>query len=291
MSTTLLGDELERVFGTTDLYKLFCVERDASQEDLKKAFRRQALRYHPDKAGSDPEATTKFQLISRAHKFLCSPSRRKSYDRTGVIDDEDLPSDPDFSWEEYWHELFPALTEEDIANFSSSYKGSEEEDEDLKTAYRQHEGDLKAIFSFVPLSDPLSDLDRFRAKIEAWIAAGEVGDYPAFRDKKKEKLLLQQAKKEAKQAAKAKAAAKASATRGKKTKGKSGTRNSGSDGGEDLALMIMRRQQERKKAFADLEHRYTKGKKLQDMPSEDEFARIQAELEANRSKRAKKRTK
>lgn len=72
-----LAEDLEQVFGTCDLYALFKVDKDAAQSKLKKAYRRQALQFHPDKALDDPDATNKFQLISRAYAFLSSPSRRK----------------------------------------------------------------------------------------------------------------------------------------------------------------------------------------------------------------------
>ena len=63
-------------------------------------------------------------------------------------------------------------------------------------------------------------------------------------------------------------------------------------GGVDLASAILKRQKERRQQFADLEQRYTKGRKRSEheMPSEEEFARIQAKLEANRSSKAKSGT-
>jgi len=64
---------------TTKFYKELGVEKDASESDIKKAYRKLALKNHPDKGG-DPE---KFKSIIRAYEVLSDPEKRKSYDQYG----------------------------------------------------------------------------------------------------------------------------------------------------------------------------------------------------------------
>ena len=52
-------------------------------------------------------------------------------------------------WNDYWRLLFPKITVEDINSFAQKYKNSDEEAEDLKKAYLQHEGDMDKIMEEV----------------------------------------------------------------------------------------------------------------------------------------------
>ncbi|MCL5006839.1 MAG: J domain-containing protein [Patescibacteria group bacterium] len=63
-----------------DYYEILGVARDASAEDIKKAFRRLAHKYHPDKNGGNAE---KFKEINEAYQILSNPDKRKQYDRFG----------------------------------------------------------------------------------------------------------------------------------------------------------------------------------------------------------------
>lgn len=63
-------------------YDLLGVARDASEDDIKKAYRRAALKYHPDH-NKDPNAEEKFKAISEAYEVLIDPQKRSMYDLTG----------------------------------------------------------------------------------------------------------------------------------------------------------------------------------------------------------------
>jgi len=65
-----------------DYYKILGVSKDASEEDIKKAYRRLALQYHPDKNKS-PEAEEKFKEINEAYEVLSDPEKRRIYDQFG----------------------------------------------------------------------------------------------------------------------------------------------------------------------------------------------------------------
>jgi len=66
----------------TDYYKLLGVAKDASEADIKKAFRKLAMQYHPDR-NQTPEAEEKFKEINEAYAVLSDPEKRKQYDQFG----------------------------------------------------------------------------------------------------------------------------------------------------------------------------------------------------------------
>ena len=68
---------------TKDYYKILGVSKDASQEEIKKAFRKLALKYHPDKNKGNKEAEEKFKEINEAYAVLSDPKKRKEYDAFG----------------------------------------------------------------------------------------------------------------------------------------------------------------------------------------------------------------
>ncbi len=66
-----------------DYYEVLSVERDADSGTIKKAYRRLAMRYHPDRNPDDAEAEEKFKEASEAYEVLCDAERRQVYDRFG----------------------------------------------------------------------------------------------------------------------------------------------------------------------------------------------------------------
>src|SRR5215211_1502728 len=68
----------------TDYYKVLGVDRKASQEDIKKAYRKLARKYHPD-ANKEAGAEDRFKRISEAYDTLSDPDKRKRYDRGGSL--------------------------------------------------------------------------------------------------------------------------------------------------------------------------------------------------------------
>src|SRR6185312_2026645 len=66
-----------------DYYKTLGIPKNASQEDIKKAYRKLARKYHPDVNPNDTEAHKKFQQINEANEVLSDPEKRKKYDAYG----------------------------------------------------------------------------------------------------------------------------------------------------------------------------------------------------------------
>ena len=67
------------------LYELMGLEKAATHEEIKKAYRRLALKFHPDKNPDNPEAVEKFKEISHAHTVLIDTTRRQIYDEYGSM--------------------------------------------------------------------------------------------------------------------------------------------------------------------------------------------------------------
>jgi len=73
----------ETMAAKRDYYDILGVERNASAEEIKKAYRRTAIKYHPDKNPGDKEAEEKFKEAAEAYEVLSNPDKRARYDRFG----------------------------------------------------------------------------------------------------------------------------------------------------------------------------------------------------------------
>lgn len=67
-----------------DYYQVLGVSRDASEADIKKAYRRLAMEYHPDRNNGDKAAEEKFKALTEAYEVLRDPEKRAAYDRYGA---------------------------------------------------------------------------------------------------------------------------------------------------------------------------------------------------------------
>jgi len=71
------------VSGKRDYYEVLNVEKSASPEEIKRSYRKSALKYHPDRNQGDAEAEEKFKQAAEAYEVLSDPQKRAQYDRFG----------------------------------------------------------------------------------------------------------------------------------------------------------------------------------------------------------------
>src|SRR6202521_4676872 len=78
-----------------DYYEILGVKKSASAEDIRKAFRKLARKYHPDVNPGDKSAEEKFKTLSEANDVLSDPKKRKIYDQLGFYSDNIDPAAAD----------------------------------------------------------------------------------------------------------------------------------------------------------------------------------------------------
>ncbi|KIY70902.1 DnaJ-domain-containing protein [Cylindrobasidium torrendii FP15055 ss-10] len=117
---------------TVDLYAVLETSKDASADDIKKAYRKLALKHHPDKGGD----AARFQQIGFAYTILSTPASRTVYDTTGSTSNS-TPLDPGAGgWDAYFSALFERVTKRALDDMKAAYVGSDEERRDVEHLYR-----------------------------------------------------------------------------------------------------------------------------------------------------------
>jgi molecular chaperone DnaJ len=66
-----------------DLYEILGLKKDAAEPDIKRAYRKMAMEWHPDKHKGDKTAEDKFKEINKAYETLSDPQKRATYDQFG----------------------------------------------------------------------------------------------------------------------------------------------------------------------------------------------------------------
>ncbi|XP_056626610.1 dnaJ homolog subfamily C member 9 [Triplophysa dalaica] len=239
-----LLEQCEDLFKTSDLYKVLGVCKEASDAEIRRGYYKVSLLVHPDRAPDDELATTKFQVLGKVYAVLADRDQRAVYDEQGIVDEESDSLKQDRSWEEHWRRLFPKITQQDILDFEKQYKGSDEEVEDLKRLYLQHEGDMDLIMESA-LCCSHEDEPRVHNILQKAIDAEEVPAYKAFTQEsvKKKNYRKRKADKECKEAEEMQ-------------------KEMGLNSEDSLVAMIKQRQKSKENGFnsliSDLEAKYCK---------------------------------
>ncbi|CAN0887645.1 Chaperone protein dnaJ 6 [Linum grandiflorum] len=163
------------------LYQVLGVENTASQQEIKKAYHKLALRLHPDKNPGDEEANEKFQQLQKVMSILGDEEKRAVYDQTGCVDDADLAGDVAQNLKDFFRTMYKKVTEADIDEFYATYRGSDSESNDLIDLYKKHKGNMNRLFCSMLCSDSKLDSHRFKGIIDEAIAKGEVKETKAYK--------------------------------------------------------------------------------------------------------------
>ncbi|KAL1896159.1 hypothetical protein Sste5346_004902 [Sporothrix stenoceras] len=167
-----------------DPYAVLGLDRAASPttDQVKSAYRKAALRCHPDKVAPEQrdQAHKDFQEVALAYAVLSDPGRRKRYDETGSTAESVVDSDG-FSWSDFYRAAFAdAVNPDAIETFAAKYKKSDEEKGDVLAAYTRYKGNMDGVYESVMLSNVLEDDERFRGIIDEAIAAGDVKSFSKY---------------------------------------------------------------------------------------------------------------
>ncbi|KAM6951271.1 dnaJ homolog subfamily C member 9 [Aplochiton taeniatus] len=181
-----LLEQCRELFGTPSLYDVIGVPKAASEADVRRGYYKTSLQVHPDRVTDDEQATERFQTLGKVYAVLSDKDQRAVYDEQGTVDEESNSLDRDRNWEEYWRLMFPKITLQDILDFEKTYKGSAEEQEDLKRVYQECQGDMTRIME-AALCSSQEDEPRVRELLQGALDSGELPAYAAFTNESAQK--------------------------------------------------------------------------------------------------------
>ncbi|CBZ26305.1 putative chaperone protein DNAj [Leishmania mexicana MHOM/GT/2001/U1103] len=159
------------------LYKILGVPVESSTEDVTRAYRRLALKYHPDR---NPEGVEKFKSISNAYAVLSDPERRAAYDLTGFV--SDFADSSHVMSDEAARQQRSAELADQVRSFFATYAGSAEERADVVRGYEKCNGDFKKMVRGYLLFDNgvEAEVQRLHRLVSTLIEMGNLSRTPAW---------------------------------------------------------------------------------------------------------------
>lgn len=156
------------------LYDVLGVPLDSDTPSITRAYRRLALRYHPDRNNGDPECTEMFKKIGEAYTVLSNDTQRRIYDRTGQLPTGGSANDAEVSTAQRSVEV-----EDQLRDFFTQYRDSPEEKEDFLKQFRETNGNFKKMIFERLLFDnsfPEQEVERlYRLGEQEYMAATAAG--------------------------------------------------------------------------------------------------------------------
>lgn len=112
-----------------DYYKILNIPKNASAEDIKSAYKKQAMLYHPDRGGDANE----FKKVNEAYQILSDPQKKQTYDQFGVTDQ----SQPNFRANDFHNQHFDDLFRNFgfNVNFGNGFQQRVQKNKDIKLSY------------------------------------------------------------------------------------------------------------------------------------------------------------
>ena len=269
-------------------YTVLNVAHTATAAEIRTAYRKLALQWHPDKHQDKEEAHTKFQEIAFAYAILSDETRRKRYDTTGSLEEAE---EGDFDWKEWFSEMWDGIVNGDtIKEFTENYQGnlspetglivgSEEEKADVLQAYEDGEGSVTFIIENI-MACSYEDEPRFIQIVNEAIIDGNAETHPRWKKGTSEKAIKSRKKAAEKEAKEAEELSK--------ELGIKKPVNAMDEG--ELGKLIQQRQQGRMDNLIEkLEAQATSGGKKgkRKEPTEQEFADAQARATGRGNKKRK----
>jgi len=145
-----------------NLYVVLQLTQDATADEIVRAYRQLALKYHPDR---NPFGAEMFKKVNAAYATLSDPEKRCIYDATGSVG-----QDLDDEHEDAHHSESFANS---LASFYAQYRGSKDELDDLATAYREAKGDFAKVMKRALFDNGQEkEVHRIRDAVEGLFATG-----------------------------------------------------------------------------------------------------------------------